>query len=101
MRRRRDPLLLIALAAVLAATAAAQEPAGRDSLLGSFELGKSKEPIIVTSDTLEYDYKKNVAVYHGTVEAAQGTFRLHSDTLTVALQRDGQGGGERRGDAQR
>ena len=92
MRRPREPLALLGLAAMLGASAAAQEPAPakNDSFLGSFELGKSKEPITVTSDTLEYDYKKNVAVYHGTVEAAQGPFRLHSDTLTVTLQHDQQ-----------
>src|SRR5215831_14474945 len=51
---------------------------------GLFDLGqmsKSKEPIIITSDTLEYDYKANVVVYRGDVAAAQGQVKLRSDTL--------------------
>jgi lipopolysaccharide export system protein LptA len=51
-------------------------------------LGKSKEPINVTSDNLEYDYKANVVVYKGSVEVIQGPTKLTSDTLTVTMVND-------------
>src|SRR5215813_14556854 len=51
-------------------------------------LGKSKEPINVTSDNLEYDYKANVVVYRGAVEVIQGPTKLTSDTLTVTMVND-------------
>ena len=40
-------------------------------------LGKSKEPINVTSDNLEYDYKANIVVYRGAVEVIQGDVEAH------------------------
>jgi lipopolysaccharide export system protein LptA len=51
-------------------------------------LGKSKEPINVTSDNLEYDYKANVVVYKGSVEVIQGPTKLTSDVLTVTMVND-------------
>ncbi len=59
------------------------------------QLGKSKEPIHVVSDNLEYDYKKNVVVYRGNVEVTQGDVKLVSDTLTITLEsrQDGQNPG--------
>lgn len=98
MRRPRELLALVPLLVALgAAGAAAEEPAANDSVLGSFELGSRKEPIVITADTLEYDHKKNVVVYRGTrepVEAVQGPVRLRSDTLTVVLEaRGGDAGG--------
>ena len=52
----------------------------------AFSLGKRKEPITVSANTLEYDYKKNVVVYRGAVDAAQGPVRLRGDTLTITLE---------------
>ncbi len=82
-----------------AAPAAGARPEGApardtraDGPLGFAALGKSKEPITVISDNLEYDYKKNVVVYRGSVEVVQGNVKLVSDTLTITLQnqkRDG------------
>jgi lipopolysaccharide export system protein LptA len=54
-------------------------------------LGKSKEPIVVTSDRLEYDYRGNVVVYRGEVLATQGQLKITSDTLTVTFA-DGKDG---------
>jgi lipopolysaccharide export system protein LptA len=51
-------------------------------------LGKSKEPINVTSDNLEYDYKANVVVYKGSVEVIQGPTKMTSDVLTVTMVND-------------
>src|SRR5262249_58891155 len=51
-------------------------------------MGHSKEPVISTAERLEYDYKANVVVYRGEVEAVQGAAKLRSDTLTVRLVRE-------------
>jgi len=58
---------------------------GSSSPFGLDGLGKSKEPINVTSDNLEYDYKANVVVYKGSVEVIQGPTKLTSDVLTVTM----------------
>jgi len=89
MRHPREALA----AAVLAAWAAGQPSAAAPEEPGSggalFDLGtvdNKKEPITVNADTLEYDYKNNVVVYRGDVQAAQGEVKLRSDTLTVTFE---------------
>ena len=72
------------------AAAAQGPPSGNPLGFGSF--GKSKEPIFVVSDNLEYDYKKNVVVYRGNVQVTQGDVKLVSDTLTITLQNQKQDG---------
>jgi len=95
MRRARELLIALGLAA-LATTRAAGEPTGDaprggDPLdLGEF--GKRKEPIIITSDNLEYDYKANVVVYRGGVHAVQGPVTLVSDTLTITFEKRAEDG---------
>jgi lipopolysaccharide export system protein LptA len=77
---------LTILAGLMAAAGAEPRPeAAKDRPFGVGELGRSKEPITVTADTLEYDYKANVVVYRGTVQATQGNVKLRSDTLTVTF----------------
>lgn len=49
-------------------------------------LGKSKEPITVISDKLDYDYKANIVVYRGAVEVTQGDVKMVSDVLTLTLE---------------
>ncbi len=76
-----------------AAPAPQAQSAAPGGPLGFGTLGKSKEPITVISDNLEYDYKKNVVVYRGSVQATQGDVKLVSDTLTITLlnqKQDGQ-----------
>jgi lipopolysaccharide export system protein LptA len=89
----RELVILAALAAtqvpVLGADGATSAPTG--GLVDAAGLGKSKEPIVVTSDRLEYDYKSNVVVYHGGVQATQGRLKITSDTLTVTFA-DGRAG---------
>ena len=86
-------MILAALAAthvpVLGADGATSTPKG--GLVDAAGIGKSKEPIVVTSDRLEYDYKSNVVVYHGGVQATQGRLKITSDTLTVTFA-DGRDG---------
>jgi lipopolysaccharide export system protein LptA len=88
MRPPRDLRAALALALLLPAGAAAEPARDTGHGLGIFdgdELGNRKEPITVTSDTLEYDYKNNVVVYRGEVLAVQGTVKVRSDTLTVTF----------------
>lgn len=80
--RPRDALILALLAA---GPALAADDAPRSRLLDATQLGKSKEPIVVTSDRLEYDYRGNVVVYRGAVQATQGRLKITSDTLTVTF----------------
>jgi len=85
---RARPLFTAVVLAVLVRVAAAEpshEPAKGGSLFDAGSFGSKKEPIVVTSDTLEYDYKTNVVVYRGEVIAAQGDTKVRSDTLTVTL----------------
>lgn len=87
MPLRRDLVILAALAAthgpVLGADGAVSAP--RSRMIDAAGLGKSKEPIVVTSDRLDYDYKSNVVVYRGGVLATQGQLKITSDTLTVTF----------------
>ncbi len=89
MRPRREAAaaVLVVLAALAAPAAAA--PASDTGGTGLFDLGgvgRSKEPITVTADRLDYDYKANVVVYRGNVEAVQGEATLKCDTLTVTFE---------------
>lgn len=84
MGNARPERLLAAAGALLCGVLAAwgREPAPAGGLLSG--LG-GKEPITITADRLEYDYRRNVVVYRGGVEVTQGGTRLRSDTVTVTL----------------
>ncbi|HZP42806.1 MAG TPA: LptA/OstA family protein [Candidatus Binatia bacterium] len=84
---------IVLLATLLAAGAAGAE-SSRDGLptgglLDAGKFGSRKEPITVTSDTLDYDYKNNVVVYRGDVLAVQGDVKVKSDRLTITLETSG------------
>jgi len=95
VRRRRPELLLVALVLLASRVPVRGAPpaAGGDGLLDAGGFSNRKEPIHITSDNLEYDYKANVVVYRGDVVAIQGDMKVRSDTLTVTLvsTRDGNG----------
>ena len=84
MRHLRDTLAVGALAVWAVGPAAAtgrDEPSGG----GLFDLGtvsNRKDPITINADRLEYDYKNNVVVYRGDVQATQGQVKLRSDAAT-------------------
>ena len=102
MPRRREILALVVLAAAPMVARGADAPAdpSRSRFLDATDLGKSKEPIVVTSDRLEYDYRSNVVVYKGAVQATQGRLKITSDTLTVTFaDANGGGKGEAKSDA--
>src|SRR5215471_13393511 len=97
MPRAHSACVAAALALATAAWSAGPPPTtgppptqeqGSSSPFGLDGLGKSKEPINVTSDNLEYDYKANVVVYKGSVEVIQGPTKLTSDVLTVTMVND-------------
>lgn len=91
---------LLVLAACAQPVGAESSPAAKpEGPFDAFELGSRKEPITVTSSTLEYDYKQNVVVYRGEVVAVQGPVRLQGDTLTITLEGQKDAGGT--GGAQR
>ena len=52
-----------------------------------FFSGGSKEPIEITSDTLVYDQKKNLAVYSGSVLARQKNTTIECDKLQIILSK--------------
>jgi lipopolysaccharide export system protein LptA len=86
---RRSPelagaLVLVAVFGSALRAEPSREP-GADRLFDAGKLGNRKQPIVITSDTLEYDYKANVVVYRGRVQAEQGEVKLSSDTLTVTF----------------
>jgi len=83
MRRTRDwPAVAAVLVTVAVASAAERE--GSRAPLAVPGL-RNDQPITVTSQTLEYDYKRNVVVYRGAVRAEQGDVQLTSDELTIHL----------------
>lgn len=98
MARPRDLLIGLALAAtaIPADGEPAREPPASKPPFSASEFGKRKEPITVSSDTLEYDYKANVVVYRGDVQAMQGPVKVRSDVLTVTLENaPGKGGSDK------
>jgi len=94
MPRPRELLIALALG-VACASGARAEPAREappGALFDAGSFGNRKEPITVTADNLEYDYKANVIVYRGDVLATQGDMKVRSDTLTVTLNSEKPGG---------
>lgn len=60
--------------------------AGNASLLSALSFSARREPIAVTADTLEFDYRARLLTYKGRVEVTQGDITLNANTLTIALQ---------------
>jgi len=59
--------------------------AGSDSLLDALSFSSKRDPISVSADALEFDYRTRVLMYKGGVEVTQGDVKLHSETLRVVL----------------
>jgi len=51
--------------------------------VGTFSLTSKKEPIQITSDKLDFDYKNRRTVFRGNVDVIQGDVHLQTDTMTV------------------
>jgi lipopolysaccharide export system protein LptA len=100
MQRRPDlvPLLVMAVAMTVPARAEPAKDGGRNGgLFDGADFGNRKDPVIITSDALEYDYKDNVVTYRGDVVTTQGDLKMRSDTLTVTFGRDGGGSAQGKG----
>lgn len=65
--------------------ATASRPAGLENVFGALSFTAGREPISVTADTLEFDYKAGVIAYKGSVKATQGDMTLEADRLTITL----------------
>jgi len=118
MRLRRSPDLVVALLLATAVVARAQPPPAttppepatadakpdaakpdaksdgdKDGSQTFFGFGgtKSKEPITITSDTLEYEYKDGIIVYRGDVLAVQGETKIKSNELRITLAKTDDG----------
>jgi len=95
MRPRPELACVLALAAVVGARAQAPadakpgdaKPAEAKPSSGFFGFGgaRSKEPITITSDNLEYEYRNGVIVYRGDVLAVQGEVKIRSNELRITL----------------
>jgi lipopolysaccharide export system protein LptA len=64
---------------------AAKTNGDNDQTFFGFGGTKSKEPITITSDTLEYEYKDGIIVYRGDVLAIQGEVKVKSNELRITL----------------
>jgi lipopolysaccharide export system protein LptA len=71
-----------------AAAPGAQAQKGKDKEALQFN---KNDPIIITSDRLEADRKKNFITYSGRVVAVQGEMTLKSNTLTAHFNPDMKG----------
>ena len=92
--RARRALLAVCVGSLLGSLAQAEpRTAARaggspgDPLLGGFAFNSSDEPVVVTANTLEFDYRAGKLFYRGNVVASQADMKLESDTLTVLLDR--------------
>jgi len=74
-----------ARAATRAPPADKPTPASPAAFLDSLTFTSTREPISVTADGLEFDYRSRVLTYKGTVVVTQGEMKLESDTLIVSL----------------
>jgi lipopolysaccharide export system protein LptA len=91
LRRARAALGLILTLAAAAGAGPAPAPAKTDSAssttalpgMGAFSFTSKKEPIQITSEKLDFDYKNRRTVFHGDVDVIQGDVHLQSDVLTV------------------
>ena len=73
----------------LVSAASGAESGKTPPAFGEFTLTSTKEPIQVSSDKLEFDYKGRKAIFRGGVEVVQGEIQLGADTLTVVYSEVG------------
>lgn len=65
------------------------KPGGGKAAGGFLGMSHSKDPITITSDNLEYEYKDGVIVYRGDVLAVQGEVKVRSNELRITLAKTG------------
>jgi lipopolysaccharide export system protein LptA len=79
-------LTLVALISLLVGSGRAED---NSAVLGGFSLTSGGEPIEITSDRLDFDYKERKTIFRGEVHVVQGDIELDSDLLTVRFLEDG------------
>jgi len=84
MTRARDVAFAVALVVVRVAGAESADEKPAAGLLG-LGGGRTKDPITITADNLEYQYKDGVIVYRGNVLAVQGEVKVRSNELRIIL----------------
>lgn len=67
------------------ASGASATPGSPLGLLGGLSFTARREPISVSADAMEFDYRTRVLTYKGAVVVTQGDMKLESNTLTVTL----------------
>jgi len=72
---------------VAAAPGTAGGPPDQMDLFQNLSLGSNKEPINITADGMELDYKGSVLTYSGNVKVVQGDATLTSDRLEITYDR--------------
>lgn len=82
----RTAVAAVALTACVT-LAANEKPPGTG--FSDFTFTSRKEPIQVTSDRLDFDYKNRRTVFRGGVEVIQGDIRMRTDLLTVDYSETG------------
>ncbi len=78
-----------AAAAAPGAKGKAAAPAGLGGL-GDFSLTSNKEPVEITSEKLDFDYKIKRVIFTGNVVVIQGAVNLQTDSLTVDYDQVGE-----------
>lgn len=71
--------MLVAISALVVVTYVVQMPTHADS----FSASDSSEPIEITSDALEIEQKRGLAIFTGSVVASQGNLILRAEVVTV------------------
>lgn len=89
---RRATVRRLAFALVLLASAAAAEDAksAAPGGFGDFSFTSRKDPIQVTSEKLDFDYKSRRTVFRGKVQVVQADVHLTCDTFTVDYEQQGE-----------
>ena len=82
--------LVLAWATVGWAAGAAKGDSPSVPGFGDFSLTSKKEPMQITSDKLDFDYKNRRTVFRGGVEVIQGEVHLQTDVLTVDYSQVGE-----------
>lgn len=56
-----------------------------EGLLGNLSLTSDRGPVHISADQLEFDYRKSILTYRGSVTVKQADLTLNSDVLRVTL----------------
>jgi len=78
----------LAVARFASALPSDSQPAAGD-WLGNLEFGRTDEPIHVTANLFEFDFKQRLLIYRGEVAARQGNVVIEADEMVASLEESG------------